>query len=156
TDPVDRASAIDCLRADGIRLHEKLVVTLLDHESEYIRASAIATVLKWDGPRYVPLATDRLENDPSTLVRSLVALSLGFVAFENNKFALDIMRTLVKAIDQDAHQGTRVTAYGSVAMYSSGTYRRPVLDPRTFDLDRDADKALLARFRSAARKTAAS
>ena len=76
-DPIDRAHAITCMRSDGIRRHESLLIGWLDHEVEDMRSQALATLLAWGRDEFAPVAFDwlRTGETPELRVRMANALS---------------------------------------------------------------------------------
>ena len=143
---VDRASAIDCMRSDNLRLHEALVLSFLDDPSEYLRTSALQTAVHWDAPAYLPLLGQRMRNDPSDVLRGHAAITAWWVGKRFPEHKTTMLSWLAQMVDRDEDLEVRGTAYKQFVDLESDGAERFDIGREDFDPERHVDRARLEPY----------
>lgn len=146
--PVERASAIACMRSDRIMRHEDLLIGLVDHPSPHLRAEALRTLLSWDREEWIPLALERATSDEDEYPRNCLALDLGRVGHALPHHRDAVVRVLVKVVESDPDERVAGWAYGSLRYLLAHEGVVPRCPKNDFDRHRDVDWTLLDPFRS--------
>jgi hypothetical protein len=145
-DPVDRHSAIACMRSDNLRIHEALVLSFLDDPSEYLRSAALQTAVHWDARTYLPLLGQRMLQDPSEVVRGESAISAWWVVKNFPDTKETILPWLACMAASDECPPNRFGAYEHfIDLVSEGAETFNGLQ-RGLDPDRDIDRARLQPY----------
>jgi HEAT repeat protein len=149
--PVERANAIICMRADGLECHEALLVALLNHPSPHLRAEALRALLGWGREQWVPLALKWLAGDRDEHVRSFVAFDLAYAATRFPVHERAIVEALVRVLEHDASEFVAAKANSALQFLLVPGAQFLEIPNDDFDRHRDVDWELLKPFRSATR-----
>lgn len=142
-DPVDRASAISCMRADGVQRHETLLVSFLDHPSPHLRGESIAALLAWGRREFLSIAYDEMANEDEPGIRVMMASSLASWAMTHPRDKRESLARLAERMRIDPDEWVVERIYVRVRM----VLELPRLRSRDdFDRERDVDWAALAPY----------
>jgi hypothetical protein len=148
-DPLDREYALRCMRYDGVRLHEGLVISLAEHLSPLLRARALEVLLAWDVPGWFEAVLERLVRDPSPIVRRRLAFALGATTLGRSERTERVVRALIDRIEHDGDDRVALIAYEAAHLVLVPETGWLTLNPEWFDRRRDVDWLLLAPYRDA-------
>lgn len=143
-----RSSAINCMRSDGLRLHEALVLSFLDDPSEHLRTSALQTAVHWDTLAYLPLLGQRMRNDPSDWLRGHAATTAWWVGKNFPEQKATMLSWLAHMVDVDEDSNVRRTAYEQFIDLESDGAERFDIGKEDFDPERHVDRARLEPYLS--------
>lgn len=147
--PVERANAIICMRADGLERHETRLVALLSHPSPHLRAEALRALLSWGRVQWVPLALEWVASDRDEHVRSFVAFDLAHAATRFPGHKRTIVEALVRVLEHDASELVAAKADSALRFLLLPGAQFPEIPNDDFDRHKDVDWERLKPFRSA-------
>lgn len=144
--PVDRASAISRLTADGFEEIEPLLAQLIISDDFLLRGEAIKALLGlWKKSHYLNDAVRMLHTDAEWSVRGDAAFSLTQFALRTGVQQETIVRELVRSLTQDEHFGVQEACYRGLLKLLTQERKLSTL-PTSFNRERDVDWELLKPY----------
>lgn len=148
-DPVDRASALMRLAADGRTDLVDTAIAWLSHPESMLRSEAITMLLVfWRRENEFSAVLDLLHQDPDPDVRGAAAGALSTYLNYAPAHRDEVLRALVQQLEQEDDPAAQAGYYEELLRHILPRGTAPKI-PHLFDRERDVDWELLRPWRDA-------
>jgi hypothetical protein len=147
-DPVDRASALMRLAADGRTDLVDTAIAWLSHPESMLRSEAITKLLVfWRRENQFSTVLDLLHHDPDPDVRAAAACALSTYIEHAPSHGDEVLRALVHQLEHEDDRAAQACYYEELLRHILPREAVPDI-PHLFERERDVDWELLRPWRS--------